>query len=140
MRKVKAKEQLGLVLLKQPEYRDRYKIEIRNRYGVLGNDPSGEQVDEESAKNSWAEFTHIISEALKLSLPTKSKTRRKHWMTQPILDKMKRRKAIRSNRQVHKQLNIEIENDCKTAKEKWLNDKRHEIEELQKHFRSKEMH
>jgi len=41
---------------------------------------------------------------------------------------------------MHKQLNIEIENDCKAAKEKWLNDKCHEIEELQKHFRLIEMH
>ena len=41
---------------------------------------------------------------------------------------------------MYKQLNIEIENDCKTAKEKWLNDKCHEIEELQKHFRLKDMH
>ena len=71
----------------------------------------------------------MISEALKLSLPTKSKTKRKHCMTQTILDKMKRRKAIRSDRQMHKQLSIEIENDCKTAKEKWSNDKCHEIEE-----------
>ena len=41
---------------------------------------------------------------------------------------------------MHKQLTIEIENDCNTAKEKWLNHKCHEIEELQKHFRLKEMH
>jgi len=61
-------------------------------------------------------------------------------MTQAILDKMKRRKAIRSDRQMHKQLNIVMENDCQAAKEKWLNDKCHEIEELQKHFRLIEMH
>ena len=50
LRKVKVKEQLELELLKQPEYRDKYNIEIRNRYYVLGNDPSGEQVDEETAE------------------------------------------------------------------------------------------
>ena len=103
LRKVKVKEQLELELLKQPEYRDRYNIEARNKYDVLGNDPNGEQVEEATAENSWAEFKHIISEALKLSLPTKSKTKRQHWMTQAILDKMKRRKAIRSDRQMHKQ-------------------------------------
>ena len=43
----KVKEQLELELLKQPEYRDRYNIEVCNRYDVLGNDPSGEQVDEQ---------------------------------------------------------------------------------------------
>ena len=140
LRKVKVKEQLELELLQQPEYRDKYNTGVRNRCGVLGNVPSGEQVDEETAENSWAEFKHIISEALKISLPTKSNTKRRHRMTQDILDKMKRRKAISSDRQMHKQLSIEIENDCKTAKEKWLNDKCHEIEELQMHFRLKEMH
>ena len=30
---------------------------------------------------------------------------------------------------MHKQLNIEIENDCKARKEKLLNDKCHEIED-----------
>ena len=45
VRKVKAKEQLELELLKQPEYRDKRNIEIRNRYDVIGNDPCGEQVD-----------------------------------------------------------------------------------------------
>ena len=49
------------------------------------------------------------------------------------------RKAISCGRRMHKQLNIEIENDCKTAKEKWLNDKCDEIEKLQKHFRLNKM-
>ena len=31
LRKVKVKEQLELELLRQPEYRDRYNIEVRNR-------------------------------------------------------------------------------------------------------------
>ena len=49
-------------LLKQPEYRGRYKTELPNSYDVLGNDPSSEQVDEETAENGWAEFKHTISE------------------------------------------------------------------------------
>ena len=61
-------------------------------------------------------------------------------MTQAILDKMKRRKDISSDRQMHQQLNKEIENDCKTAKGKKLNDKCQEIEELQKKFRLNKMH
>ena len=76
LRKDKVKEQLELELLNQPEYWDRYNIEVRSRYDVLGNDPSGEQVDEETAENSWVEFKHTISEALKLSLPTISKKKK----------------------------------------------------------------
>jgi len=52
LRKFKVKEQLELELLKQPEYRVKYNIDVHNRYDVLGNDPSSEQVNEESAENS----------------------------------------------------------------------------------------
>ena len=52
LRKVKVKEQLELKLLNQPEYWGRYNVEVRNRYDVLGNDPSCEPVDEETAENS----------------------------------------------------------------------------------------
>ena len=55
-----------------------------------------------------------------------------YWFIFPI--------AKASGRQMRKQLNIEIENDCKTAIEKLLNDRCHEIEELQKHFKRKEMY
>ena len=103
--KAKVKEQLELELLKQPEYKDKCNIEVRIRYDVLGNEPCGEQVDEESAENSWAEFKQTISEACKISLPTKSIAKRKHLMTQAILNKMKRRKTISSDWQVHTQLN-----------------------------------
>ena len=40
LRIVKVKEQLKLELLEQPAYRDRYDIEARNKYDVLGSDPS----------------------------------------------------------------------------------------------------
>ena len=53
LRKVKVNEQLQLELLKQPEYRGRYNNEVCSRYDVLGNDPSAEQVDEETAENCW---------------------------------------------------------------------------------------
>ena len=43
MKKTKAREQLDLDLLKQQEYKDRYNIEVRNKYEFLNVEKTPQQ-------------------------------------------------------------------------------------------------
>ena len=62
-------------------------------------------------------------------------------MTDDILNKMGERKAVKGrNEECYQQLNKEISNDCRLAKENWLNEQCREIEDLERQFRTKEMH
>ena len=62
-------------------------------------------------------------------------------MTDDILDKMDEREAVKGRNEKHyQQLNKEISNDCKLAKENWLNEKCREIADLERQFRMREMH
>ena len=62
-------------------------------------------------------------------------------MTDDILSKMDERKAHKHvGRDKYNQLNTEIINDCRKAKEIWFNKQCEEIEELEKNHNSKEMH
>ena len=62
-------------------------------------------------------------------------------MSGDILNKMDERKAVkRRNEEHYQQLLKEISNDCKVANENWLNEQCWEVEDLERHFRTKEMH
>ena len=62
-------------------------------------------------------------------------------MTDDILNKMDERKAVKGrNEECYQQLNKEISNDCRLAKENWLNEQCKEVEDLETQFRTKEMH
>ena len=62
-------------------------------------------------------------------------------MTDDILNKMDERKATKGrNKECYQQLNKEISNDCRVAKENWLNEQCREVEDLERQFRTKEMH
>ena len=62
-------------------------------------------------------------------------------MTDDILNKMDERKAVKGRNEEHyQQLNKEISNDCRLAKENWLNEQCREVEDLERQFRTKEMH
>ena len=54
---------------------------------------------------------------------------------------MDERKALKGRNEEHyKQLYKEISNDCKLTKENWLNEECREVEDLERQFRTKEMH
>ena len=62
-------------------------------------------------------------------------------MTVDILNKMDERKAMKGrNEECYQQLNTEISNDCRVAKGDWLNEQCREVEDLERQFRTKEMH
>ena len=62
-------------------------------------------------------------------------------MTDDILNKMDERKAYKNaDRNRYNQLNKEITNDCRKAKETWFNKQCEEIEELEEHHNSRGLH
>ena len=62
-------------------------------------------------------------------------------MTDDILNKMDERKAVKERNEEHYQhLNKGISTDCWVAKENWLNEQCREVEDLERQFRTKEMH
>ena len=62
-------------------------------------------------------------------------------MIENILSKMDERKAYKNfDGNKYSQLNKEIINDCKKAKETWFNRQCEKIEELEKHHNLKELH
>ena len=62
-------------------------------------------------------------------------------MTDNILNKMDERKAYKNvDRNKYNQLNKEIINDCRKAKEIWFNRQCEKTEELKKHHDLKELH
>ena len=62
-------------------------------------------------------------------------------MTDDILNMMDERKAYKNaDRNKYNQVNKYIINDCRKAKETWFNKQCEEIEEVEKHHNSQEMH
>ena len=54
---------------------------------------------------------------------------------------MDERKAVKGrNEECYQQLKKKISNDCRLAKENWLNEQCREVEDLERQFRTKEMH
>ena len=61
-------------------------------------------------------------------------------MTNDILHKMDGSKVAKGRNEAHYQkLNKEILNDCRVAKENWLNEQCREVEDLERQSRTKEM-
>ena len=82
-----------------------------------------------------------LTEALKTSLPKKTNRKKAKWITDDILNKMDEREAVKGrNEECYQQLNKEISNDCRVAKENWLNKQCREVEDLERQFRTKGMH
>ena len=72
MKKTKAREHLDLDLLKQQEYKDRYNIEVKNKYEFLNTEETPQQAEPEFLENKWKSTkTSCLIEALITTLPRK---------------------------------------------------------------------
>ena len=69
MKKTKAREQIDLDLLNQQEYKDRYNIEVRNKYELLNIEETPQQPEPEFIENKWKSTKPSLTEALKTTLP-----------------------------------------------------------------------
>ena len=141
MKKTKAREQLDLDLLKQQEYKDRYNIKVRNKYEFLNTEETPQQPEPEFIENKWKSTKTCLTEVLKTSLLKKTNKKKQKLMTDDILNKMDEIKAMKGrNEECYQQLNKEISNDCRLAKENWLNEKCREVVDLERQLRTEEMH
>ena len=109
------------LLRESQELKDRYSVAVRNRFEVLERDNG----------SKW----EVLKEAIvsgKEIIPTKEKTQKQTWMKQEILQKMKERQTISErDSDQYKALDREIRNDCRKAKEEWINEQCQEIEKCQ---------
>ena len=61
-------------------------------------------------------------------------------MTEGILDKMDERRNKERNPQRYEELDLEIRQECNTAKENWINEQCEEVEQLERSHRIESMH
>ena len=137
-------EQQDLNLLKQEQYKDKYNIKVRNQYDTLCSEETEQlpiEASQETIQQKWTNVKTCLQTSIKAVLPKKEKKKTKVWMTDQILQKMEVRKTYKStNDERYRETNREITRDCRIAKEAWLNEQCQEIEKLEKHYKSREMH
>ena len=95
MKKTKAREQIDLDLLKQQEYKERYNIEVRNKYELLIAEETPHQPEPEFIENKRKSTETCLTETLKTSLPKKINRKKQKWITDDILNKMDERKVVK---------------------------------------------
>ena len=140
--KTNRKQQLDFSLLKNNSYAARYNIEIRNRFDARHIEQLEQQFDEEEQiEDMWRKVKGSIITTTKGLLTLRTKKNKQRWMTDDILSKMDEWKVHRGvDRDKYNQLNKELINDCRKAKKVWFNKQCEEIEQLEKHHNSKDMH
>ena len=119
---------------------DVYNVTFRNRYEGLNVEIADQSNNvEESVENTWCNFICSLQSANEI-LPKKKRQAKQPWMTDEILLMMSERRKQKRGSTKYKKLNDKIEKECRVAKEKWLNDKCEEIEELDKRHLTLQLH
>ena len=141
----KRSEQLELNLLKEETYKSKYNVEVQNIYERLCIEETEQQPDNGSFNNQchqkWTTVKQSIKSSLNTVLPRKANRKKRKWMTDHILNLMENRKQFKnSDKDEYNRLNKQINLACKEAKEKWLVNKCEEVEQLEKQYKSREMH
>ena len=143
MQKTQGREHLNLDLLRENNYTRRYNIEIRNQYDILEQEECEQSPTDQNEyiEMEWAKIKNTIQNAMKTTLTNKENTKRHKWMTNEILQKMGQRRQYKNNdKERSNEINKEIQEDCRKAKENYILSQCIEIEKLGKHFRLREMH
>ena len=143
----KRSEQLELNLLKEETYKNKYNVEVQNIYERLCIEETEQQPDNGSFNNQcdkkWTIVKQSIKSSLNAVLPRKAnrKKQKQKWMTDHILNLMENRKQFKnSDKDEYNRLSKQINLACKKAKEKWLVNQCEEVEQLEKQYKSREMH
>jgi len=105
-------------LQSNPVLRETYEVAVKNRFAVLS----------EEGKTKWDALKIALVETANKVIPIKGKQYRNKWMTDEILALMKKRQKIgKYNSREYKEIDKEIKNKGREAKEAWLSDKCEEI-------------
>ena len=115
---------IDVAALKQPDLKEAYNIEIRNRFSALmGERENGENIENpiERINCKWNCLQEaILNAAQEKVLPKKKRKAKQAWITEEILQKMKERKKYKGT-VTYTKLDKEIKRDCIEAKEIWAN-------------------
>ena len=93
----------------------------------------------EVVERTWQILKTSMVQAAEKVLPKKDRVKRKSWMTNEILQKMREWKK-RKGTEKYKEIDTEIRGMCKERKEAWWNEKCKEIEELERKHKTKDLH
>ena len=136
----KVAERLNLKLLQTDNLlKERYRIEVENRYEILNNEEPTDR--EEELDKDWKRLQKAYNETAKQVVPKRERRQRRRWMTEEILDKMEERRENKdTNPQRYEELNQEIRQECDSAKENWINEQCDEVVELERTHKFESMH
>jgi hypothetical protein len=138
-KKKQVNAQLDMNMLKDTIIREKYNITVQNRYQELMNE--GTPQDQDDIEKQWTALRESMTKAAEENLPKKAREKKQPWMTNEILEKMKKRKKTKNVDPVrYSQLKKEIEKECTKAKEEWWNKKCEEVEQLEAKHESRAMH
>jgi len=129
------REHLNLDLLRESNYKSRCYIEIRNQYDILEQEECEQSPTDENkyVEREWAKIKNTIKNTMKITLPNKENTKRKKWRTNTILQKMGQRRRYKNNdKERYNEINKEIKDDCRKAKENYINSQCNEIDKMGK--------
>ena len=93
--------------------------------------------EEEHVEKEWSKVKLSLQNAAKELLPKKVKKKKRGWMNDEILSKMEQRKNVKNKTTEYNVINKEIVDECRQAKENWLNEQCEEIESLEKQHKTK---
>ena len=97
--------------------------------------------EEEETDRDWRHIQIAFKETADEIVPKQERRRRQNWMTEGILDKMdEKRRNKERNPQRYEELELEIRQECNTAKENWINDQCEEVEQLERDHKIESMH
>ncbi|MCH9665805.1 MAG: hypothetical protein K0U41_08180 [Gammaproteobacteria bacterium] len=115
------------------ELRRKYAIEVKNRFEALTDVT-------DAADSKWTTLKKVLVTTARGIIPKKEKQTKKKWMTNDILELMRKRQHnLNRESEGYKSLDKEIKTKCRDAKEEWLSLKCAEIER-KKNINPAEMH
>ena len=125
-KKLEPKREMS-VLKKNTELREKYQIEVRNRYEALEEeDLDGE---ENEIDKRWRMLETALVETAEKLVPAIEKKKKQKWMTDEILGMMEERRKAKGTSE-YEVLDQRIKGKCKQAKEEWIDNICREIDEM----------
>ena len=115
-----------------PELQEKYKVAVKNKFQTLLDESLMQfrnETEQEKIDVKWECIRDSIRHGNE-SLPKYEKRAKQPWMTEEILELMSERKPNK-NSSLYSQVNKLIQQKCKEAKEKWLQNKCNNIEKAQ---------
>jgi hypothetical protein len=123
--------------LKDSYVQAQYNIHVRNKYSPLAE---CEPKTEESINKSWKCLKESIHSAAESVLPKANRKHKQKWMTDEIICLMDERRKSRRKSKSYYEINRNIQQKCREAKEKWFEERCKEIEEDDKKHNTYSIH